>query len=222
MDVYDLLEYIDNNIGGYTVTDDDFRQWAKELARVVLESEDMERNKGMVVYHLFKRYYNAVKRCGFGYRSIHNQILKARYFNLFDFFCEETEALTASIPNYGDEVSAMLIQCGTREELQASHEPRLKTERERLYFDKAIKAGFMEETETGYRWVYLQGGRGSKASLAYFLLRIYDPNNKDGIIPFKELNRLFGITRLDRAIDQLTYTKNKQKWRDTIDNLFND
>lgn len=85
MDVYDLLEYIDNNIGGYTVTDDDFRQWAKELARVVLESEDMERNKGMVVYHLFKRYYNAVKRCGFGYRSIHNQILKARYFNLGDY-----------------------------------------------------------------------------------------------------------------------------------------
>lgn len=72
--------------------------------------------------------------------------------------------------------------------------PMANTERARKYFAKAILAGMMMETSTGYKWL-LPEGRGNKAALAYFLGRVY----KDNYTPDKELEALFGYSRLGQA-----------------------
>ena len=76
----------------------------------------------------------------------------------------------------------------------------------------------MEKTATGYKWLY---NSGSKASLAYFIMQVFSPDNTKQI-PFKALGQLFDVTRLDRALDQATTAKKPQQWRGAIDNLLKD
>ena len=83
-------------------------------------------------------------------------------------------------------------------------------------FAKALQAGYMTEVEGGYRWVYCNG---LKASLGYFLHEVFNPDGCS-TIPYKKLERLFGVSRLDRTIDQVVTTTNKQKWKEAIDRLF--
>ena len=86
-------------------------------------------------------------------------------------------------------------------------QPELKQK----YFDKAIEKGFMEKKESGYKWLF-----GSKASLGYYITKIYGFNER---IPFKHLEQLFGVKRLDRAVSQLADVTKPQKWRAEIDKL---
>jgi hypothetical protein len=95
----------------------------------------------------------------------------------------------------------------------ASQEP--STERAKKAFEKALEAGYMEKTATGYKWLY-NGGR--KGGLGYFLIMVYNPDNTR-ITPFTALGALFGVSRLDRAADQATSTKKPQQWRVAIDEL---
>ena len=94
----------------------------------------------------------------------------------------------------------------------------LNTDRAKEIFAKAVEAGYMEKTATGYKWLY---NSGSKASLAYFIMQVFSPDNTKQI-PFKALGRLFDVTRLDRALDQATTAKKPQQWRGAIDNLLKD
>ena len=94
----------------------------------------------------------------------------------------------------------------------------LNTDRAKEIFAKAVKAGYMEKTATGYKWLY---NSGSKASLAYFIMQVFSPDNTKQI-PFKALGRLFDVTRLDRALDQAATAKKPQQWRGAIDNLLKD
>lgn len=94
----------------------------------------------------------------------------------------------------------------------------LNTDRARAIFAKAVEAGYMEKTATGYKWLY---NSGSKASLAYFIMQVFSPDNTKQI-PFKALGQLFDVTRLDRALDQATTAKKLQQWRGAIDNLLKD
>ena len=94
----------------------------------------------------------------------------------------------------------------------------LNTDRAKEIFAKAVKAGYMEKTATGYKWLY---NSGSKASLAYFIMQVFSPDNTKQI-PFKALGQLFDVTRLDRALDQATTAKKPQQWRGAIDNLLKD
>lgn len=89
------------------------------------------------------------------------------------------------------------------------------------YFPEAIKAGFMVKNGEGYKWG--DNARGDKARLAYFLKCVYDPTGSR-IIPFKALGELFGVQRLDVALDHVMNTKGgrRQKWRAEIDSLFSD
>lgn len=96
----------------------------------------------------------------------------------------------------------------------------INTERAKKYFPRAVEAGYMELTETGYKWLF-GGAAGGKARLAYFLHKVYNPDGCSQI-PYKRLNALFGVVRLDVAIDQMLYAKRAQKWRPQIDILFND
>lgn len=99
---------------------------------------------------------------------------------------------------------------------QATLKSRQETERERKYFDKAINAGLMEETDSGYRWLH---NNGMKASLVYFLKQIYNPYDSSQT-PFKMLENLFSVKYLATATHRLFDVKKEQKWRSEIDALF--
>lgn len=90
------------------------------------------------------------------------------------------------------------------------------TKAEVEYYVKAVKSGMAEKTEDGYKWKY---NNGSKASLAYFLDKIFNPDGT-GQIPFTKLNVLWGVSRLDSALDKAINAKNPQQWRTDIDKLF--
>lgn len=105
--------------------------------------------------------------------------------------------------------------------LQATPEP--STERAKKAFDLAIYADFMEKTDSGYKWKY---NRGSHVSLAYFLVLVYDPARKkdpggkgENIVPYTDLNELFGRKRLDSYADKAFNVAKPQKWRKKIDIL---
>ncbi len=93
-----------------------------------------------------------------------------------------------------------------------------ETEREKIYFAKAVEADLMEKTDRGYRWLH---NNGLKASLGYFLHRVFNPKGT-AQIPFQRLEALFNKTRLDTAIAQALTVKTPQKWRKEIDILFDD
>lgn len=97
---------------------------------------------------------------------------------------------------------------------QAPQEP--SNERAKRAFAKAVEAGYMEKTATGYKW------HGSKASLSYFVVQVYNPDGSKET-PFKALDELFGVSRLDSASNKaLLEVKKPQKWREKIDELIND
>lgn len=97
--------------------------------------------------------------------------------------------------------------------------PQQETEREKKYFAKAIEAGLMEKKgNENYKWLH---NNGMKASLAYFLNRVFNPKGTTQI-PYQRLEVLFGVTRLDTALDQVLTAKKPQKWRKEIDTIFDD
>lgn len=96
----------------------------------------------------------------------------------------------------------------------------LVTDRAIEYFTTAIKKGYMKKTETGYKWLY-GGARGCKVCLAYFTEKVFCPNNNESY-PETELDKLFGVTRLQSALTQMYDAKKPQKWRNDIDSLFED
>ena len=81
----------------------------------------------------------------------------------------------------------------------------------------------MEQTGNGYKWTFLDGKRGAKAALGYFIKTVYAPNVvSSNQIPFKALDELFGVKRLDSTIYALSGGKRPQRWQGEIDSLFND
>lgn len=102
-------------------------------------------------------------------------------------------------------------------------QPDIMTDRAKKHFAKAIQAGFMEQTGNGYKWTFLDGERGAKAALGYFIKTVYDPNVvSSNQIPFKALGELFGVKRLDSTIYALSGRKRPPRWQGKIDSLFND
>ena len=94
----------------------------------------------------------------------------------------------------------------------------IQPKNEKKYFTKAIDAGLMDEVENGYEWLH---NKGMKASLGYFLHKVFNPNGT-ARIPYRFVESLFNESRLDRAIDQALIVKQPQKWRKEIDTLFDD
>jgi len=91
------------------------------------------------------------------------------------------------------------------------------TERARKYFHRAVEAGYMKTTGTGYKWLF--GGNRGKVRLAYFLEKVYCPNGQ-GQMPESALNRLFNVNRIGSARTQILDAKKPQRWRRQIDELF--
>ena len=95
-------------------------------------------------------------------------------------------------------------------------QPEPSTERAKKAFAKAVEAGMMEKTATGYKWLYQNG---SKASLSYFLVQVYNPDGSQ-VTPFLALENVLNVTRLDSASDKaISGVKTPQKWRGKIDEL---
>lgn len=90
----------------------------------------------------------------------------------------------------------------------------LNTERAKKYFPRAVEAGYMELTETGYKWDLTQ--RGNKVKLGYFLQKVYCPNNTEEI-PETVINDYFSTTRIGSSISQIIVVNKPQKWRAKID-----
>lgn len=104
-----------------------------------------------------------------------------------------------------------------QQKLTITKQTEPSTERAKEYFKKAVDAGYMDKTDTGYKWIL--GNRGSKARLAYFLMQVYNPDNTKQI-PYKALEALFGVTRLDSSYSAMLTVSKPQNWRQQIDKLF--
>lgn len=90
------------------------------------------------------------------------------------------------------------------------------TDRAKKYFQRAIEAGYMTETTTGYKW------NGETVRWGYFIKCIYDPKNNSSI-PQKALEALFGKGRLDSPLRQIGLWKKTPKWVEEMNNtLFYD
>mgnify|MGYP000741522548 CR=1 FL=1 len=97
----------------------------------------------------------------------------------------------------------------------------LVTNEVKKLFDKAIQANIIEITPQGIRRKNI-----SKAQLAYFLQKIYQPTPDNKVnFPDTELSIFFGESRLGRAASRLMDNKNnggKPKEHNIIDKLFVD
>lgn len=90
--------------------------------------------------------------------------------------------------------------------------PEIDTPRARKAFEKALKAGYLEKTSTGYKWERLP-----KAAAAYLCVRIYEHPN------WGLLGQFLGFSRLDQtAYQNKYYTKKERPWKSKIDALFED
>lgn len=92
-------------------------------------------------------------------------------------------------------------------------------------FAKAIKEGWIKaRPEGGFEWIGF-GKRPSKAQLSYLCAKIYGyqysvrNGNVGDNVPYEALNGLFGVTRLDRAMQQTYEAKKPQRWRLQIDQI---
>lgn len=101
------------------------------------------------------------------------------------------------------------------EETKNELKPQHRTEREIKYFTKAIEAGLMMEDNDRYKWLH------SKASLGYFIYKVFDPKGT-AQIPYTRMENLFDTPRLDNTIAQVLAAKKPQKWRNALDVLFDD
>lgn len=112
----------------------------------------------------------------------------------------------------------MSIQTDATKKKERYKKPQLIIKREKKYFAKAIEAGLMQKDSGGYRWLH---NNGMKASLGYFIKRIFNPNGTTPI-PYNRMESLFNRPRLDTTVDQVLGAKKPQKWRKEIDVLFDD
>ena len=95
----------------------------------------------------------------------------------------------------------------------------LDTERARKYFKRAIDAGFMCKTDSGYKWLY--GGSNGQVRLGYFISKTYGSGRR-----VNKLERLFDVQKLSASITQAeTYNGHRAdvlEWRTEIDTMLSD
>ena len=97
--------------------------------------------------------------------------------------------------------------------------PEIDTPRSNKYFEKAITAGYLEQTHTGMKWKAI-GGHGGNAQLGYFIYKIYDSPR-----PISALEKWFGIVKLSSHLTNADIDAKRAdviNWRKEIDKLFDD
>lgn len=100
----------------------------------------------------------------------------------------------------------------------------LDTPKARVVFKKAMDKGLIIPNTVGrLSWIGLDS-KGKLAQLAYLCEIIYEGNydfrgNHGKNVPFKELEKLFGVNRLSTSLQQLHDAKRAQPWRAAIEEL---
>ena len=76
--------------------------------------------------------------------------------------------------------------------------------------------GWAERYRGGYKWRL-----EPKASLAYFIKKVYDPKGTKRI-PFKKMEQIWYETRLDSSLGKAINAKKTQEWKREIDSFFSE
>lgn len=180
-------------------------------------------------YRVIFDAYNELKNHEKYIEEDYNLYMEKERVSFIPYRSEECKAVVAMFwicKSYHDEIEYIVEElnlCQKSEKSNIKKKERLeyisvKTEREKKYFAKAIEAGLMGKTDRGCRWLH---NNGLKASLGYFLNRVFNPKGTTQI-PYQRMENIFNVSRLDVAIDQAINTKRPQKWRKEIDVLFDD
>ena len=164
---------------------------------------------------VIKEDYNLLTEREWFCRSEECKAVEAMYY-ICKVYHDEIEYITEHIGLGQKSGKADVIKNRLSSEWQAKLKLQQETEREKKYFAKAIKAGLMEKDGDSYRWLH---NNGLKASLGYFLYKVFDPKGT-AQIPYKRMEGLFNISRLDSIIYRTLNAKKPQKWRKEIDILF--
>lgn len=219
LDFYTAKEEIE----GEGITDEEIEETAARLSGYVLESDDISTAAALCLNMICKELLNIEQRLRAGYKPNHQQIMLGRWANLLEGVIKRLQGVSVGLMledvavKYFDKQGRLDLSClAENQPNPAENQPQEpSTDRAKKAFAAAVEAGFMEKTDTGYKWKY---NRGSKASLAYFLVKTYSPDNTSQT-PFTALGRLFDVPRLDSHADQVNQAKNEQKWRAKIDEL---
>ena len=215
---FDLLDFYTakKHIEGAGITDLEIGQEAARLCGLVLDSEDITAAATLCLNSICRELLNIEQRQRAGYKSTHQQIMLGRWANLLEFVLKRLQGVKIK-PEPGDAAVEYFANRGRVQYINpADNQPREpSTDRAKKAFAAAAEAGFMEKTDTGYIWKY---NRGSKVSLAYFLVKVYSPDNTSQT-PYTALGGLFGVSRLDSAADKAFNAKNNQLWRAKLDEL---
>lgn len=212
LDFYTAKKYIE----GVGITDLEIGQEAARLCGLVLDSEDITAAATLCLNSICRELLNIEQRQRAGYKSIHQQIMLGRWANLLEFVLKRLQGVKIK-PEPGDAAVEYFANRGRVQYINpAENQPQEpSTDRAKKAFAAAVEAGFMEKTDTGYKWKY---NRGSHVSLAYFLVKVYSPDNTSQT-PFTALGGLFGVSRLDSSADKAFDVKNSQLWRTKLDEL---
>lgn len=97
--------------------------------------------------------------------------------------------------------------------------PEIDRPEARKAFEKALKAGYLVKTSTGYKW---QVQVLEKAAAAYFCERIYCPAIQDPPPKWTILGKILNFNRLAQTAYQNKGTKSERPWKQAIDKLFED
>lgn len=204
------------------------REWAKRNAvEVTFPADDLRRvldgtnpvglffesRKAYGFYRSFQRYLRDTKE------ELWERMEKA---GLTDYDAEKLLALNGGLrlkgkPFMSDVQEQWIKECICERKAASKRvgkERKLSDEEERA-FEKALKARFMRREGDGYKWLY---NNGSKASLAYFISKVFNPTMTSQI-PYKMLNRLFGVNRLEASLWQALGADKEQRWRKAIDDV---
>ena len=218
LDFYKAKEEIE----GEGVTNEEIEETAARLSGYVLESDNISTAAALCLNMICRELLNIEQRLGAGYKPSHQQIMSGRWTKLFEGVINRLESVRVSL-RLEDAAVKFFRENGLDLSCLAKNQPNTtdnqpqepSTNRAKKAFAAAVEAGFMEKTGTDYKWKY---NRGSKASLAYFLVKVYSPDNTSQT-PYKALEGLFGVSRLDSAADQAFNAKNPQYWRAELDEL---
>ena len=100
----------------------------------------------------------------------------------------------------------------------------LNTEKTRKVFVSALNKGWMQpNNKGGYDWLGFDG-KAVWSKLGYMVAKMYGANynaygNQGNNIPYRDLEKLFGVSRLERTAQRVFEAKNPQVWRDVINEL---
>ncbi|MBR4682590.1 MAG: hypothetical protein IKP06_04745 [Elusimicrobiaceae bacterium] len=95
--------------------------------------------------------------------------------------------------------------------------PEIDRPEARKAFEKALKAGYLEKTSTGYKWKGLP-----KAAAAYLCEKIYCPAITDEHPDWGLLGQFLGFDRLAQTAYQNRATQKEMPWKRAINELFED